>query len=250
LTYDFPTSCEPRHEQELKPLQVIRAVDIHRQYQLGKNNFINALRGASLSIDEGEMTAIIGPSGSGKSTLMHIMGCLDRPDQGEVWLEDQRVDCLPARRLPKLRAKKFGFIFQGHNLIPTLTAQENVALAAEYAGLSRRAASEEAEGALDAVGLADRMRHRPSELSGGQQHRVAIARALINKPQVVLGDEPTGDLDTVTSAEIVSLMRRINEETNTTFILVTHDPEVAAACRRVVQVRDGLVLDEAPVPRT
>lgn len=222
----------------------IRAVDIHKSYKLGKNNFVHALRGASLTIETGEMTAIIGPSGSGKSTLMHIFGCLDRPDKGEVYLDNLRVDNLGSRQLPRLRAKKFGFIFQGHNLIPTLTARENVALAAEYAGSSRRAAAEAAEAALAEVGLADRLRHRPSELSGGQQHRVAIARALINKPEIVLGDEPTGDLDTGTSKEIIELLQNINTTTGTTFILVTHDREVASACQRIVEVRDGLVLED------
>ncbi len=223
---------------------IIRATNIHKSYKLGKNNFVQALRGASIEVGEGEMTAIIGPSGSGKSTLMHIIGVLDRPDEGEVWLSGERVDKLPKSKLPKLRASKLGFIFQGYNLIPTLTALENVALAAEYAGHSRREALQIAETKLADVGLADRTRHLPTELSGGQQHRVAIARALTNNPKVVLGDEPTGDLDTVTSNEIIQMMREINQSTGTTFVLVTHDPEVAEVCDRIIHVRDGVVVDE------
>jgi len=223
---------------------IIRATDIHKEYKLGKNNFVHALRGASLEIKEGEMTAIIGPSGSGKSTLMHIVGVLDRPDRGEVWLLGERVDNLPKNRLPKLRAAKLGFIFQGYNLVSTLTAMENVALAAEYAGHSRRESLEMAETKLSDVGLADRTRHLPTELSGGQQQRVSIARALVNNPKVVLGDEPTGNLDTVTSNEIIEMMEEINQATGTTFILVTHDQEVAEVCDRVIHMRDGIVLDE------
>ena len=223
---------------------IVRVTNIHKKYKLGKKNFVHALRGVSLEISESEMTAIIGPSGSGKSTLMHIMGILDRPDKGEVWLSGERVDNLSKNKLPKLRAAKLGFIFQGYNLIPTLTAAENVALAAEYAGRSRRKALMMAEEELTSVGLADRLRHLPTELSGGQQHRVAIARALINNPEVVLGDEPTGDLDTVTSNEIIQMMREINQRTGTTFILVTHDQEVADICDRIIHMRDGLIIDE------
>ena len=189
------------------------------------------------------MAAIMGPSGSGKSTMMHIIGCLDVPDDGEVWLSGRRVDTLRGRALTRLRGREIGFIFQGFNLIPTLTAVENVALAAEYAGKSRSHAAERARELLDLVGLSDRVRHMPSELSGGQQQRVAIARALVNGPTLVLGDEPTGDLDTVTSDEIVSTMRRINTDTGTTFLLVTHNPEVAAKCDRTIRMRDGVVED-------
>ena len=223
---------------------IVRATNIHKQYKLGKNNFVHALRGASLEIREGEMTAIIGPSGSGKSTLMHIIGVLDRPDKGEVWLSGERVDNLTKSRLPRLRAAKLGFIFQGYNLVSTLTAVENVALAAEYAGHSRREALTMAEKGLADVGLADRTRHLPTELSGGQQQRVSIARALVNRPKLVLGDEPTGNLDTVTSSEIIQMMREINQRTGTTFILVTHDQEVADICDRIIHVRDGVVVDE------
>ena len=186
---------------------IVRAVGLAKRYQLGKNNFVDALRGATLDLARGEMAAIMGPSGSGKSTFMHIAGCLDVSDGGEVWLNGRRVDGLPASALVEIRRKEIGFIFQGFNLIPTLSAEENTALAAEYAGLSRRDALVRARELLELVGLGDRMRHVPSELSGGQQQRVAIARALVNDPGIVMGDEPTGDLDTATSAEIVGMMR-------------------------------------------
>ncbi len=223
---------------------IVRAVDLAKRYQLGKENFVDALRGASVHIRPGEMVAIMGPSGSGKSTMMHMIGCLDSPDSGEVWINGRRADTLRGRALTKLRSTEIGFIFQGFNLIPTLSAAENVALAAEYAGMGRGAAAARARELLDLVGLGDRARHVPSELSGGQQQRVAIARSLINGPSVVLGDEPTGDLDTHTSDEIVEMMRSVNLETGTTFILVTHNPEVAEACDRTIMMRDGIVFDD------
>jgi putative ABC transport system ATP-binding protein len=224
-------------------MSIVKAESLHKRYQLGKNNFVHALRGASLEVEDGEMMAIMGPSGSGKSTIMHIMGCLDRPDQGSVELSGRRVDNLGGRELTRIRGKEVGFIFQGFNLVPTLSATDNVSLAAEYAGLSRRKARAAAEQALADVGLGDRLGHKPSELSGGEQQRVAIARALVNGPHVVLGDEPTGDLDSETSDEIVAMMRNINQETGTTFVLVTHNPEVGEACDRVIHMRDGMVTD-------
>ena len=223
---------------------IVKATGITRRYRLGKQNYVEALRGASLEVARGEMVAIMGPSGSGKSTLMHIAGCLDVPDSGEVWLAGRRVDGLKGRELARLRGREVGFIFQGFNLVPTMSALENVALAAEYAGASRKAAAMAARTLLETVGLGDRVRHVPSELSGGQQQRVAIARALVNEPAIVMGDEPTGDLDTATSAEIVELMRTVNRERGTTFIIVTHNPEVAAACDRTVHMRDGVVEEQ------
>lgn len=222
---------------------IISVKDLKKRYRLGKNNYVDALRGATLEITRGEVVAIMGPSGSGKSTLMHIAGCLDVADSGEVWLDGRRVDTLRGKELARVRGKEVGFIFQGFNLIPTMRAVENVALAAEYAGTSRRDAAAKAEATLQLVGLGDRMRHLPTELSGGQQQRVAIARALVNNPSVVMGDEPTGDLDTATSAEIMSVMRSINAEKGTTFVIVTHDPEVASVCDRTIYVRDGVVED-------
>jgi putative ABC transport system ATP-binding protein len=222
---------------------IIEVRDLKKRYTLGKGNHVDALRGASLAIRAGEMVAIMGPSGSGKSTMMHLVGCLDTPDSGEVVIGGRRVDGLKGEALSRMRGRELGFIFQGFNLIPTLNAVENVALAAEYTGVARREAARRAEDLLGLVGLKDRMRHVPSELSGGQQQRVAIARALVNDPSLILGDEPTGDLDTATSEEIVGVMRRINLETGTTFVLVTHNPEVAAACDRTIRMRDGVVED-------
>ena len=222
---------------------IISTTGLCRRYKLGKNNEVTALRGASVEIAAGEMVAIVGPSGSGKSTLMHLIGCLDSPDSGRVFINGRRVDNLKGRALTRVRSSQIGFIFQGFNLIPTMSALENVALAAEYAGTPRRDALARAAELLELVGLGDRTRHVPSELSGGQQQRVAIARALMNNPAIILGDEPTGDLDTATSDEIIAVMRRINTETGTTFVLVTHNPEVAAACDRTISMRDGAVAD-------
>jgi len=220
---------------------IVTVTDLHKRYKLGKDNFVDALRGASLEIEQGEMTAIMGPSGSGKSTMMHIAGCLDTPDSGEVWLSGRRVDTLRGAALSKIRGKEVGFIFQGFNLVTTMSATENVALAAEYARASRRDATRKAQTLLQLVGLGDRMGHMPTELSGGQQQRVAIARALVNDPKIVMGDEPTGDLDTATSDEIVRVMRHINQTQGTTFVIVTHNPEVADACDRTIHMRDGVV---------
>jgi len=236
--YGVAPAGDPGHDV------IVRAVGLTKRYQLGRSNFVDALRGATLDLARGEMAAIMGPSGSGKSTFMHIAGCLDIADGGEVWLNGRRVDGLSGGSLVGIRRKEIGFIFQGFNLIPTLSAEENTALAAEYAGMSRRDALVRARELLELVGLGDRMRHVPSELSGGQQQRVAIARALVNDPGIVMGDEPTGDLDTATSAEIVEMMRRINSERGTTFLIVTHNPEVAASCDRTIRMRDGVVVDD------
>ena len=231
--------------------RLIEARGLTKRYQLGKDNYVDALRGASLRIGRGEMVAIMGPSGSGKSTMMHILGCLDAPDAGEVWLSGRRVDGLKGRDLNDVRRSHLGFVFQGFNLIPSLTALDNVALAGEYAGMTRRGALSAAREALEAVGLGERMGHLPSELSGGQQQRVAIARALVNRPAVLFGDEPTGNLDSASSAEIMELMLEINRSTGTTFVLVTHDEDVAARCDRVVRMRDGeVVADGISASRT
>jgi putative ABC transport system ATP-binding protein len=220
---------------------VIRGIGIDKRYVMGEDNYVDALQDATVEIHEGEMVAVMGPSGSGKSTLLHILGCLDSVDSGEVWLDGRRVDSLSRRDLAELRRKEVGFIFQTFNLVPSFTALENVMLAAEYAGKGRREARGAAQVALTQVGLADRLDHRPTELSGGQQQRVAIARALVNGPKVIFGDEPTGNLDSSSSAEIVQMMHDINEETGTTFVLVTHDPNVAATCDRVFHMLDGRV---------
>jgi ABC-type lipoprotein export system ATPase subunit len=220
---------------------IIRGAGIHKRYVMGNDNFVDALQNATVEINKGQMVAVMGPSGSGKSTLVHILGCLDSVNSGEVWLDGRRVDRLGRRELARLRRNEVGFIFQTFNLVPSLTALENVMLAAEYAGKSRREARELARLALAQVGLAEREDHKPTELSGGQQQRVAIARALVNSPKVIFGDEPTGNLDSSSSAEIVEMMRRINRETGTTFVLVTHDPGVAATCDKVFHMLDGRV---------
>jgi putative ABC transport system ATP-binding protein len=223
----------------MEPL--IKGIDVRKRYVMGKENFVDALQGASVEVGRGEMVSIMGPSGSGKSTLLHILGCLDSLDSGEVWLAGRRVDTLNGSDLTRLRRDEVGFIFQTFNLVPSLNALENVALAAQYAGKSRRQAREAAVEALADVGLADRQKHRPTELSGGQQQRVAVARALVNSPRVIFGDEPTGNLDSASSEEMVRMMHEINRETGTTFVLVTHAPEVAEACDRVVHMIDGQV---------
>ncbi len=220
---------------------VISGRDLHKRYVMGKNNYVDALCGVSLDIPQGEMVGIMGPSGSGKSTLMHILGCLDSPTKGEVWLAGRRIDTLGGSDLTWLRRAEIGFIFQNFNLVPSLSALENVMLAAQYAGKKRTVARQAAETALAHVGLADRHRHRPNELSGGQQQRVAIARSLVNEPKVIFGDEPTGNLDSASSHEIVAMMQKINRDTGTTFVLVTHDPGVAEACTRTVHMLDGCV---------
>lgn len=220
---------------------IISANGLDKRYQLGKDNYVDALRGASLKIKAGEIVAIMGPSGCGKSTMLHMLGCLDTPDSGEIWLNGRRVDNIGSKAMTKLLREEIGFIFQGFNLVSTMTAVDNVGLAAQYAGKSRREAQRLALEALDRVGLAERANHRPNELSGGQQQRVAIARAMVNNPSLILGDEPTGNLDTASSAEIIAMMREINATTGTTFVLVTHDSDVAASCDRVIHMRDGVV---------
>jgi len=220
---------------------VLRGQDLRKRYVMGKDNFVDALCGVTLEVKQGEIVGIMGPSGSGKSTLMHLLGCLDSPTSGEVWLGDRRIDGLGDRDITRIRRSEVGFIFQTFNLVPSLTAIENVMLAAQYAGKNRSSSRGAAERALAQVGLADRHRHRPNELSGGQQQRVAIARALVNEPKVIFGDEPTGNLDSSSSKEIVEMMHRINKEVDTTFVLVTHDPGVADTCTRVVHMLDGLV---------
>jgi putative ABC transport system ATP-binding protein len=238
-----PAVLTRRHEtgKTASTKAIVRGVDIRKRYVMGENNFVDALQGASLEIFEGEVIGVMGPSGSGKSTLLHILGCLDSLDSGEVWLDGDRVDSLSRRDLARLRRNEVGFIFQTFNLVQSLTAIENVMLAAEYAGKGRREARGLARNALAQVALADREGHRPTELSGGQQQRVAIARALVNGPRVIFGDEPTGNLDSVSSGEIVEMMHQINRGTGTTFVLVTHDPGVAKTCDRVFQMLDGRV---------
>ncbi len=218
---------------------VIEAKGLKKIYKMSKTNIVNALNGVDLNVEEGEFTAIIGPSGSGKSTLMHIFGLLDKPDEGTLIIDGVDMSDLKDKEAYKLRAKKIGFVFQGFNLIPALSALENIMLAGKYGGMKMSERKMRAIELLKLVGLESRMNHKPNELSGGQQQRVAIARALMNKPAIILADEPTGELDTKTSLEIIELMKKLNRENNQTFLLVTHNMEVANACKKIVEMRDG-----------
>ncbi|MBS7620824.1 ABC transporter ATP-binding protein [Candidatus Bathyarchaeota archaeon] len=214
--------------------------NVKKSYRMGKVT-VEALRGVSFSVKEGEFLAVLGPSGSGKSTLLHLIGCLDRPDEGEIVIEGRNVLMLSDDELADLRLKRIGFVFQFFNLLPRLTALENVKLPLMLAGVSDNESREKATKLLVLVGLGERLSHRPSELSGGEQQRVAIARALINDPKLVLADEPTGNLDTKSGWEIVNLMRKLNEEMRQTFIVVTHDPQIAEVADRIIYLKDGLI---------
>ncbi|MBM4328052.1 MAG: ABC transporter ATP-binding protein [Deltaproteobacteria bacterium] len=202
---------------------------------------VHALNDISLTVETGEFLAIMGPSGSGKSTLMNIMGCLDVPTSGAYLLDGEDVSKLDRDRQADLRNKKMGFVFQGFNLLPRMDATRNVELPLIYSGLQTKRRKELALNALQLVGLADRSHHLPTELSGGQQQRAAIARALVNRPELILADEPTGNLDTHTSAEIMEVFRKLNTEHGITFVLVTHDPEVATLTDRRILIRDGKI---------
>ncbi len=218
----------------------VEAVDVHRSYQLDGFS-VEALRGVDLRIDVGEYVAIIGPSGSGKSTLMHLLGCLDRPTSGLLRIGGRDVATLSETELAELRNRTIGFVFQSFQLLTRTSAVDNVALPLVYRGVPRRARRVMAEEALTAVGLGHRLSHRPGQLSGGEQQRVAIARALVGSPAVLLADEPTGNLDTRSGAEVMGILGRLNSERGVAVVVVTHDPEVAALASRRVQVRDGLV---------
>ena len=227
----------------------LTARNLNKTYRLSRRNVVHALRGVDVTIEAGETVAIAGPSGSGKSTLMHILGLLHLPDRDYdpppiLVFDGEDVTAMPDRDRTRMRAERIGFVFQAFNLVPTLTALENVALPAEYAGQSRKAARAAAEDALEVMGIADRAGHRPVELSGGQQQRVSIARALVNEPALLLADEPTGNLDSQNTAELLELLRRYNAERGQTMVLVTHDPLVSAACSRVLTMRDGVILEE------
>ena len=229
-------------------MALLEGRNLRKTYRLGRRNTVAALKGVDISIEAGEMVAIMGPSGSGKSTLMHILGLLHAPDQNhgpapELRLGGQDVAALSDNERTRIRARKMGFVFQDFNLVPTLSALENVMLAGDYAGIRGSANRTAALAALALVGLADRAGHRPTELSGGEQQRVAIARAFAQGPEIVLADEPTGNLDSDRTAEVLALLRTFNRERGQTIVLVTHDPEVGAACDRVVRMRDGLVRD-------
>jgi putative ABC transport system ATP-binding protein len=219
---------------------VVRTVGLARRYKMG-DTFVDALRGVDLTIVHGEFVALVGPSGSGKSTVLNLIGGLDRPTSGEVWINDTELSASNERTLTRHRRQHVGFVFQTFNLLPRLTAEENVALPLMFSGVPEKERRERARALLERVGLEARLTHRPTQLSGGEQQRVAIARALVGQPALLLADEPTGNLDTVTGAEIMTLLKELNQERGLTVLVVTHDPEVAGFADRVVKLRDGQV---------
>ena len=225
---------------------IIKLENIEKSYFMG-SQAIPVLKGITLDILKNEYVALMGPSGSGKSTLMNILGCLDRPTAGEYWLDGQETSKFSADERAVLRNRKLGFVFQSFNLLSRTSAIENVAMPLSYAAenLSEREARDRAAEMLGRVGLADRLDHYPSQLSGGQQQRVAIARALINHPPVLFADEPTGNLDSRTSEEVLQMFEQLNSEDGITIIMVTHDPKVAGHARRVIRIDDGMILDDA-----
>ena len=225
----------------LEETRMIELKDVTKTYRMG-NVEVGALRGVSVAIQPGEMVAIMGASGSGKSTMMNILGCLDVPTSGEYLLEGENVGRLADNRLAEIRNRKIGFVFQTYNLLPRLTALANVELPLLYGnGRNRRSRALQA---LNRVGLGERTRHRPTELSGGQQQRVGIARALVKNPSILLADEPTGNLDSHSSEEVVAILRELNRQEGLTVIIVTHEPDIAAATRRVISMRDGRIISD------
>jgi len=219
---------------------ILEARDVEKTYSMGKVT-VPALRKVTLEVEQGEFVAIFGPSGSGKSTLLHIFGGLDRPEKGTVYIDGINLSTLNDAKLAEVRLHKIGFVFQFFNLLPRLTALRNVELPLTLADIPEKESIQKATEMLELVGLKDRVNHKPTELSGGEQQRVAVARALINDPKIVLADEPTGNLDTTTGWEIVRLMKRLNQEKGQTFVVVTHDQSVAETANRIIYLKDGLI---------
>ena len=226
---------------------ILRVEDVHKYYELGETR-VHALRGVSLEVARGEFVAAMGASGSGKSTFMNILGCLDKPSSGRYWLEGTDVSGLSKKELAAIRNRKIGFVFQGFNLLSRTSAIENTELPTFYAKIGKQEAEARAWEALGMVGLTDRADHFPSQLSGGQQQRVAIARALVNRPAILLADEPTGNLDSRTAVEIMEILQRLNEERGLTIVLVTHEHDIAQFARRAVIFRDGRIKRDEETP--
>jgi ABC-type lipoprotein export system ATPase subunit len=226
-------------------MDLIELRDIHKTYHLGEVD-VPVLKGISLCVAQGELVALMGTSGSGKSTLMNILGCLDHPTTGEYWLDGEDISGLSAKQRARVRKRMIGFVFQTFNLLPRTSALENVMMPLAYVeDIAERQMRQRAADLLQKVGLAERLDHQPSQLSGGQQQRVAIARALVNQPRILLADEPTGNLDSRTSEEILQMFQGLNRSDGLTIILVTHDPGVANHAQRIVRIRDGLIEDGA-----
>ncbi|HZR42770.1 MAG TPA: ABC transporter ATP-binding protein [Ktedonobacteraceae bacterium] len=240
---DMATPRVVNADNQEKPVIVVH--DVQKIYHLGQT-LVPALRGISLEVSPGEFVAVRGPSGSGKSTFMNIIGCLDRPTRGSYWLAGKLVSQMSTYELARIRNRLIGFVFQGFNLLARASAQSNVELPMIYAGLTREMRQQRARQALQLVGLGSRLDHKPSQLSGGQQQRVAIARALVNSPAILLADEPTGNLDSRTSVEIIGILQALNQQ-GLTIVLVTHEPDIAAYASRQVVFRDGRLVRDEPV---
>ena len=227
-------------------MEIVQVSDLYKSYRVGTMD-VPVLRGISMTIRRGEIVALIGSSGSGKTTLMNIIGCLDRPTTGRFWFDGEEVSMLSRNQRASIRNKKIGFVFQNFNLLPRTSALENVVMPMLYLSqhVSTRDANERAKEMLERVGLSDRLLHDPSQLSGGQQQRVAIARALVNSPELLLADEPTGNLDTRTGTDILKMFQDLNEKERIAILLITHDPKVVAYANRVISIRDGMIVDNA-----
>ncbi|GIK38442.1 MAG: macrolide ABC transporter ATP-binding protein [Chloroflexota bacterium] len=225
---------------------VVNAEDLTKTYQMGEIE-VHALQGAALQVRPGELLAIMGPSGSGKSTLMNILGCLDQPTSGQYYLEGVDVAQLSDNKLAQIRGKRIGFVFQSFNLLPRTSALSNVELPLVYMGVGLGERHRRSVAALELVGLGDRLHHKPNELSGGQQQRVAIARALVTNPAIIMADEPTGNLDSKSSEEVMGIFQHLNKDQGITIIFVTHEPDIAQHTRRIVRLADGMIVEDRPV---